>query len=40
MIFVPSVRGKSHCPEEESDLQAMLRGCEVLAHTLAILANG
>ena len=40
MIFVPSVSGKSHCPEEESDLQAMLRGCEVLAHTLAILANG
>ncbi|HKA92066.1 MAG TPA: Zn-dependent hydrolase [Haliangiales bacterium] len=38
MIFVPSVGGKSHCPEEESGLPEMLRGCEVLARTLAILA--
>jgi hydantoinase/carbamoylase family amidase len=38
MIFVPSVGGKSHCPEEESGLAEMLRGCEVLAGTLAILA--
>jgi allantoate deiminase len=39
MIFVPSVAGKSHCPEEETGLEDMLRGCEVLARTLAILAE-
>ncbi len=38
MIFVPSIGGKSHCPEEETGLAEMLRGCEVLARTLAILA--
>jgi allantoate deiminase len=40
MIFVPSRGGKSHCPEEESSLEAMHRGCAVLARTLAELASG
>jgi hydantoinase/carbamoylase family amidase len=39
MIFVPSKGGKSHCPEEETALDDMLRGCAVLASTLVDLAG-
>jgi len=39
MIFVPSIRGKSHCPEEDSTHDALERGCVVLARTLASLAQ-
>jgi hydantoinase/carbamoylase family amidase len=39
MIFVPSRGGKSHCPEEETALEQMVRGVGVLAGTLAELAG-
>jgi allantoate deiminase len=39
MIFVPSTGGRSHCPEEETAPEALERGCEVLARTLAELAS-
>lgn len=39
MIFVPSKGGKSHCPEEETPISEMLRGCETLARTLVDLAS-
>jgi N-carbamoyl-L-amino-acid hydrolase len=39
MIFVPSKGGKSHCPEEESSIEEMQRGCAVLARTLVDLAS-
>ena len=34
MIFVPSKDGRSHCPEEWTDWDAVERGCNVLLHTL------
>jgi allantoate deiminase len=39
MIFVPSIGGKSHCPTEATEPRHLVQGVEVLAHTLAILAN-
>jgi acetylornithine deacetylase/succinyl-diaminopimelate desuccinylase-like protein len=39
MIFVPSKGGKSHCPEEETAIDEMLRGLTVLAYALAELAG-
>ena len=39
MIFVPSIGGKSHCPTEATDPRHLAAGVEVLAHTLALLAN-
>jgi allantoate deiminase len=39
MIFIPSVGGKSHCPDEHSTLEQMELGALVLAHTLARLAG-
>jgi hydantoinase/carbamoylase family amidase len=39
MIFVPSIGGKSHCPTEATDPRHLAQGVEVLAHTLALLAN-
>ncbi|HEX4460502.1 MAG TPA: M20/M25/M40 family metallo-hydrolase, partial [Polyangia bacterium] len=39
MIFVPSIGGKSHCPTEATDTRDLVRGVDVLARTLAILAN-
>ena len=38
MIFIPSHGGKSHCPEEQSSLEDMVRGVDVLARTLAELS--
>jgi len=39
MIFVPSLGGKSHCPEEASRPEALVAGVTVLAHALADLAR-
>jgi allantoate deiminase len=39
MIFVPSIGGKSHCPTEATEPRHLVQGVEVLAHTLALLAN-
>jgi allantoate deiminase len=39
MIFVPSIGGKSHCPTEATQPRDLVRGVDVLARTLAILAN-
>jgi allantoate deiminase len=39
MIFVPSIGGKSHCPTEATDPRHLVQGVEVLARTLALLAN-
>ncbi len=39
MIFVPSIGGKSHCPDEDTAPEHLVQGCEVLARTLADLAN-
>lgn len=37
MIFVPSVGGKSHCPEEESRLEDMEKAANVLLHSILSL---
>lgn len=34
MIFVPSRDGRSHCPEEWTDLADIERGIEVLTRTV------
>jgi N-carbamoyl-L-amino-acid hydrolase len=39
MIFVPSIGGKSHCPTEATEPGHLVQGVEVLAWTLAMLAN-
>ncbi len=39
MIFVPCVAGKSHSEEEDMDWEDAYRGCDVLARTLAKLAD-
>jgi allantoate deiminase len=38
MIFVPSVDGRSHCPEEYTELERIVPGVQVLARTLHELA--
>jgi allantoate deiminase len=38
MIFVPSKAGRSHCPEEETDLEDIRTGAELLLGTMATLA--
>lgn len=37
MIFVPSVGGKSHCPEEESRLEDIEKAANVLLHSILSL---
>lgn len=37
MIFVPSVDGRSHCPEEMTKLSDIANGIDVLAHTVLAL---
>jgi len=37
MIFVPSKAGRSHCPEEETDLGNIQTGAELLLGTMAKL---
>jgi beta-ureidopropionase / N-carbamoyl-L-amino-acid hydrolase len=39
MIFVPSRDGRSHCPEEYTDPEQLVRGADVLLTTLLTLAN-
>lgn len=39
MIFVPSIDGKSHCPEEHTNLQDIKLGCNVLLESAIKLAN-
>jgi allantoate deiminase len=39
MIFVPSVGGKSHCPEEATAPERLVQGATVLAYALADLAS-
>lgn len=39
MIFIPSRGGRSHCPDELSGTDEMVRGVAVLARTLAALAG-
>ena len=39
MIFVPSIGGKSHCPEELSDMNLICQGAEILTDCLLELAN-
>jgi beta-ureidopropionase / N-carbamoyl-L-amino-acid hydrolase len=40
MIFVPSVGGRSHCPEEHTDWQDVENGANVLLDTVIALADG
>jgi len=40
MIFVPSRAGRSHCPEEWTDLEDIVRGISVLAETVEICDQG
>jgi allantoate deiminase len=39
MIFVPSEKGRSHCPEEFTRLDDIGLGCELLHATAMVLAN-
>ena len=39
MIFVPSRNGLSHCPEEWTDYEDLVRGSRILASVLADLAS-
>ena len=34
MIFVPSINGKSHCPEEWTEFEDIAKGCDVLLHSV------
>jgi N-carbamoyl-L-amino-acid hydrolase len=36
MIFVPSLGGRSHCPEEWTDPEALALGADVLLNTLLL----
>jgi len=38
MLFVPSIGGRSHCPEESTDPAHLRLGTEVLARSLELLA--
>ncbi|HEY3221542.1 MAG TPA: Zn-dependent hydrolase [Gemmatimonadales bacterium] len=38
MLFVPSIGGRSHCPEEATDPAHLVFGAEVLARALHVLA--
>lgn len=38
MIFIPSIKGKSHCPEEFSKLEDIKAGCNLLLKTVKSLA--
>lgn len=39
MIFVPSIGGKSHCPEEMTQMEDIERGANVLLYVVQSLAN-
>ncbi|XEC96182.1 Zn-dependent hydrolase [Paenibacillus tarimensis] len=37
MLFVPSIGGKSHCPEEESRIEDIEKAAEIMLHTILAL---
>ena len=37
MIFVPSIKGKSHCEEEETTIEDCAKGADVLLETVLTL---
>lgn len=39
MIFVPSIGGKSHCPEESTSYEDIKLGCDILISAVVKLAN-
>jgi N-carbamoyl-L-amino-acid hydrolase len=39
MIFIPCLKGKSHCPEESIEPQQAADGCQVLLRTVLELAE-
>jgi allantoate deiminase len=39
LLFVPSREGRSHCPEEWTDYEALQKGAEVYLHTVLKLAD-
>ncbi|MCK9217032.1 MAG: Zn-dependent hydrolase [Firmicutes bacterium] len=39
MIFVPSIGGLSHCPEERTNYEDIKLGCDLLIHAVIKLAN-
>jgi acetylornithine deacetylase/succinyl-diaminopimelate desuccinylase-like protein len=39
MIFVPSIGGRSHCPDEHTDWRDVTNGANVLLNTLVELAT-
>ncbi len=39
MLFLPSIGGRSHVPEEETKIEDISKGCEILAGALLRLAN-
>lgn len=39
MVFVPSIRGRSHCPDEETEPEHIVAGATVLATALLALAE-
>ncbi len=40
MIFVPSIKGRSHSPDEDTNIQDLIAGANVLLHTALLLARG
>ena len=39
MIFIPSIGGRSHCPEESSSDEALYNGAVVLMDTVKTLTS-
>ena len=39
MIFVPSIEGRSHCPEEKTDWDDAAAGVDILLHSILELAG-
>jgi N-carbamoyl-L-amino-acid hydrolase len=39
MIFVPSINGRSHCPQEDTATADLIAGANVLLQTALILAQ-
>ncbi len=39
LLFVPSLAGRSHCPEEWTDYEQLQKGAEVYLHTAMLLAE-
>lgn len=39
LVFVPSLDGRSHCPEEWTDYEQLQKGVEVYLHTVLEVAE-